>query len=74
MRKSAYRFNMGRKSKYNWGKLLDAKEGEWINFGKGDRNSMQICARTWLQRRMVSWSVVSMYDDENNVLIAIFAW
>lgn len=65
---------MGRKSKYDWQKLVDAKEGEWVNFGKGDRNSMQICAKVWLRNRFINLTVVSMYDDENNVLIATFAW
>ena len=65
---------MGRKSKYDWQRLMDAKEGEWVNFGKGDRNSMQICAKAWLRNRFINLTVVSMYDDENNVLIATFAW
>jgi len=65
---------MGRKSKYNWQKLLEVKEGEWVSFGKGNRNSMQTCAKAWLRHRFINRTVVSMYDDENNVLIATFAW
>ena len=65
---------MGRKAKYDWSRLASANEGEWVNYGKGDRNSMQQCARFWVKQNGIDVAVCSMYEKKKNVLIATFAW
>lgn len=61
-------------ARYDWTRLLDADEGDWVNFGKGDRNSMQVCAKKWLRNRGIEVQVASKYDFDKNVLIATFVW
>jgi hypothetical protein len=64
---------MGRKYKYDWELLRKAKAGNWVNYGKGDRNSMQVSAKVWAKKNQLDVTVYSRYDKQKNVLIAIFA-
>ena len=65
---------MGRVYKYDWTRLRKVPDGNWVNYGKGDRNSMQVCARVWAKKNGMQVTVCSRYDKQKNVLIAIFAW
>lgn len=63
---------IGRPHQYDWGLLLESKEGEFLNYGKGSRNSKVTACRAWLARRGYKVIVKSILTPKGDVCIAYF--